>query len=280
MLIDAHSHVDRYGLVDEHALPSALAEIAQHRILTISNSMDLPSYRRNLEISERCDLVLPIFGVHPWNAAENVDRLKDLNEAIESSPMIGEVGLDYYFEDPATYPAQRRVFEYLSAAKEQNKIVSLHTKGAEREVLEVLDRYDPQRVIVHWYSGPVDILSELVAMGAYFTVGIEVLYSEHIRAIAQEVPLNRLLTETDNPGGPAGFIGRPGTPVLLQDVVRGIAQARKTAPEAIIQAVQANLMELIRDNQWLEEKCGLDKNRFRLHNTGDAGPVSQAVLPN
>ncbi len=61
MLIDAHSHVDRYDLVDEHALQSALAEIVQHGILTITNSMDLASYRRNLEISEECDLILPVF---------------------------------------------------------------------------------------------------------------------------------------------------------------------------------------------------------------------------
>ena len=253
MLIDAHSHVDRYSLVDEHALPSALAEIAQHGIFTISNSMDLESYRRNLEISEQCDMVLPVFGVHPWNAAEYVDRLADLTGAIESSPMIGEVGLDHYFvKDAATYPGQRKVLEYfLSAAREQNKIVSLHTKGAEREVLEVLDRYNVQRAIVHWYSGPMDIFKELVARGAYFTVGIEVLYSEHVQAIAQEIPLGRLLTETDNPGGPAGFIGRPGTPVLVKDVVRGIAGARKTTAEAIIQAVQANLTELIGDDPGL-----------------------------
>ena len=140
MLIDAHSHVDRYDLVDECALESALAEITQHRILTISNSMDLPSYKRNLEISEMCSLVLPTFGVHPWNAPEYADRLDDLSEAIEQSPMIGEIGLDHYFiQDTSTYPAQRKVLEFfLGAAREQEKITNLHTKGAEREVLGVI----------------------------------------------------------------------------------------------------------------------------------------------
>jgi TatD DNase family protein len=95
MLIDAHAHVDRYDLVGERALESALGEITQHRIFTISNSMDYPSYRRNVEISEMCDLVLPTFGVHPWNAREYADRLEDLSAAIERSPMIGEIGLDH-----------------------------------------------------------------------------------------------------------------------------------------------------------------------------------------
>jgi len=253
MLIDAHAHVDRYDLVDGQALPSALVEIAQHRILTISNSMDLASYRRNVEISEQCDLILPVFGVHPWNAPQYVDRLQQLKGAIESSPMIGEIGLDHYFvDDVATYPDQRKVLEwFLGAAEEQNKIVCLHTKGAEQEVLELLDRHGIRRMIVHWYSGPMDIFKELVARGAYFTVGIEGVYSEPIRAIAQAIPLGRLLTETDNPGGPAGYIGRPGTPALVKDVVRGVAEARMSTAEAIVEAVQANLLELIRDDPWL-----------------------------
>jgi TatD DNase family protein len=253
MLVDAHSHIDRYDLVDEQALESALAEITQHGIFTISNSMDLSSYRRNLEIGEMCDWVLPTFGVHPWNAPEYADRLEDLSEAIEQSPMLGEIGLDFYFvKDTSAYPNQRKVFEFfLEAAREQEKIVNLHTKGAEKEVLELLDQYDIPRVIVHWYSGPMDIFKEMVARGMYFTVGIEVLYSEHIRAIAQEIPLGQLLTETDNPGGPKGYLGKPGMPALVKEVVEGIAEARETTSEAIIQTIQANLLELIRDNRWL-----------------------------
>lgn len=182
-------------------------------------------------------------------------RLQDLSAAIEASPMIGEIGLDHYFvENAAAFPDQRQVFEYfLGAAREQNKIVSLHTKGAERKVLELLDRYNIPRVIVHWYSGPMDVLRELVARGAYFTIGIEVLYSKHIQAIAGEIPAERLLTETDNPGGPKEFIGGPGMPVLVKDVVRRVAEAKETTVEAIVQLVQTNLIELIRDDPWLAD---------------------------
>jgi TatD DNase family protein len=259
MLIDVHSHVDRYDLVDDQALRSALAQIIQCGILTISNAMDLSSYKRNLEISEVCNLVLPTFGVHPWNAPEYADRLDDLCEAIKASPMLGEIGLDHHFvKDTSTYPAQRKVLEFfLSAARKQAKIVTLHTKGAEREVLGLLDQYDLPRVIVHWYSGPLDIFREMVARGVYFTVGIEVLYSEQIRTIAQEIPSRQLLTETDNPGGPKGFIGKPGMPVLLQDVVQGVAGARRTTTEAITQTVQANMWELIRNDRQLSDTCAV-----------------------
>jgi TatD DNase family protein len=251
MLIDAHSHLDRY----EDGLESALEEITQHRIFTISNSMDLPSYRRNLEIRAMCEFVLPTFGVHPWNASEYADRLADLNEAIEQSPMLGEIGLDFYFVDDASqYPAQRNVFEFfLAAAREQGKIVNLHTKGAEHDVLHLLNRYGIQRAIVHWYSGPLDVFHELVARGVYFTIGVEVLYSDHIRTIAQELPAEQLLTETDNPGGPKGFTGSLGMPLLIRDVVRALAELRNTTAQGIVQTVHVNLARLIRDDPWLSE---------------------------
>jgi TatD DNase family protein len=251
VLIDAHAHVDRYG----DALPAALQEIERHRILTISNAMDLESYQRNLEITAGCSWVLPIFGVHPWNAVQYVTRLEELGEAIAASPMLGEIGLDHYFvEDRSEYPAQRTVFEFfLAAARKQGKVVHLHTKGAEAEVLDLLRQHGIQRAVVHWYSGPLDTFRELLALGAYFTVGVEVLYSDHIRTIARELPLERLLTETDNPGGPKSLIGRPGTPLLIQDVVQGLADLRSTSAASIRGAAKANLARLLRNDIRLPE---------------------------
>lgn len=251
MFIDAHSHLDGY----KNTLKSVLEEIAQHRIFTISNSIDMPSYKRNLEIGKMCELVLPIFGVHPWKASENVDHLEDLSDAIEQSPILGEIGLDHYFvEDVIKYSAQRKVFEFfLAKAKEQEKIVILHTTGAEKDVMKMLDRYDIQRAIVHWYAGPLDVLHELVAKGTYFTIGVEVLYSEHIQRIAQELLSELLLTETDNPGGWKWLAGKPGMPILVIDVVRKLAELRETTVELIVQTVQDNFARLIRDDPWLSE---------------------------
>ncbi len=255
MLIDAHSHLNGYDLLDGGALESALAEIVQHGIFTVSNSMDLPSYRRNLEIAAKCNLVLPVFGVHPWNAPEYIDRLHELDKAEERSPMIGEIGLDHYFiEDRAAYRDQEKVFKYfLGAAADQDKIVILHTKGAERETLDLLNRYHTRRAIVHWYSGPLEIFRELAYRGTYFTVGVEVLFSKHVQTIAGEICPDRLLTETDNPGGPKEFIGRPGTPVLVKDVIRKLAEIRKTTEEAVVGAVRTNLLELMGDDPRLAD---------------------------
>ena len=247
MLIDAHTHIDRYDLLEEGFLESALDEIHHHRIFTLSNSMDIPSYQRNLEISKNNDLILPLFGIHPWNAPEYVSRLDDLHDLISRSPILGEIGLDYFFvEDPSEYPLQRKVFDFfLSEAQDQDKIICLHTKGAEEAVLEMLQSYELPGVLIHWYSGSIDMFNEYVARDAYFTFGVELLYSEHIQNLAKQVAEDRLLTETDNPGGLRSLIGRPGMPSLINDVIDKIAQLRGKSTVEIIQLVQSNMLHLL-----------------------------------
>lgn len=260
LLIDAHSHLDRYG--DE--LPSVLVEIAERSILTVSNSMDLPSYERNLELARRCELVVPTFGVHPWNAPGYADRLNELRQAVERSPMLGEVGLDYHFvQDSSRYDAQRKVLEYfLAAAAEQDKIITLHTKGAEEEIVRLLDQHRIRRAIVHWYSGPLDILRELVDRGFYFTVGVELLHSDYIRTIARRIPSDRILSETDNPGGWEWLTGKPGTPQVLQDVIDELAVLRHTSVHLLIETVKSNFLRLIElDSQLASVRHALARAR-------------------
>ncbi len=251
MFIDAHAHLDRY----EDKLDSVLEEINQNKIFTLSNSMDLPSYRRNLKIAERCKFILPCFGVHPLNAPEYVDHLDALRDAVEQCPLLGEIGLDFHSaEDADQFPAQLKIFEFfLSAAKEQKKMVNLHSRGAEKEVLQLLKDYDIHRAIVHWYSGPLDIFQGLLARGLYFTIGVEVLYSEHIQTIVRKLLDEQLLTETDNPGGQKWLTGEPGMPLLIKDVVQAIAELRKVTVQVIIQTVQTNFVRLIQDDPWLKE---------------------------
>jgi TatD DNase family protein len=258
MLIDAHAHLDGYMGLGAAALDKALAEIDLHKIFTISNSMDVPSYGRNVEIAARCPFVLPAFGIHPWNAHKYADRPEELSAFLDQSPLYGEIGLDHYFvKIKSRYPAQKQIFEFfLGAARDQDKIVIVHTKGAEAEALEILGRHAPLRVIVHWYSGPPDVFRQMVKSGFYFTVGGEVRRSEKIRAIAREIPADRLLTETDNPGGPRSYTRRPGSPADLLEIIRSLAVARGTTPDELVLTIKTNITDLIGNDGrlagWLE----------------------------
>ena len=249
MLIDAHSHIDKYG----EAIDAALEEIRQHRIFTIATAMDVSSYIELCSIAARCDLVLATFGVHPKRAPNYAARLRELTAHIESSPAIGEIGLDFHWvKDSSTYPAQLTVLEYfLAAAREQKKLVNLHTKGAERKILDLLEHYDIQRAIIHWYSGPLEILRAMAEFGAYFTVGVEVFYSDAIRAIAREIPEHLLLTETDNPGGLKWLKGITGMPGEIEKVVTALAELRGASQESIRPTIHQNFLRMIQDDPWL-----------------------------
>jgi TatD DNase family protein len=243
MLIDAHAHLHHYG----KELPAALKEIARHQIFTVAVSMDPSSYLRCIEIGRTQNLVLPSFGIHPWNAPLHADHLDEMYDIAAQSLMLGEIGLDFHFiKDRSQFPAQNRVFEFfLAAAKRQDKIINVHTKGAEKEVLGLLRRHEIRRAIIHWYSGPVDVFKEMVAMGFYFTIGIEVIRSERIREIARQGPADRILTETDNPGGFQWLEGKPGMPRMIRRVTRTVANLRGISADAMIEIVTANFEKLI-----------------------------------
>ena len=241
-LIDAHTHLDHY----QAELPAALAEIEQHHILTVSVAMDIPSYLRTKEIASASPWIVPTFGIHPWRAYLYADKLTELDPWIAESPLLGEIGLDYVWdEDPAHYPLQRTVFEYfLAAAHAQNKVVNLHTKGAEPEILDLLRRYAVERAIIHWYSGPLDVLDKLIDHGCYFTIGVELMVSAQIQEIAQRVPLERLLTETDNPGGQHWLTGEVGMPCLVQTVIEHLAMLKQLTTIDLMAIVQNNFQRL------------------------------------
>lgn len=247
-MIDAHAHIDKFG----DALPEALAQIREASILTLAVSMDVSSFQETLRISEAEPLILPCFGIHPWEAPRFSANLTGLASLIEEATMIGEIGLDHFFvKDSAEFPAQEVVFDYfLDAAETSGKIINVHTTGAEREVLEHLRKRSLPGIIIHWYSGPLDLVDQFLELGAYFTIGVEVLRSKTIQALARELPVDRLLTETDNPGGWHWMAGELGYPVLLGKVETTLAGLRGVEREAMSERVTRNMLGLL-------SRCGV-----------------------
>jgi len=243
MLLDAHAHLDMY---DADTLDEILLEITANKIFTISNSMDIASFKRNLEISKMSNLIMPSFGIHPWKASQYVKNLDSLVDYIIQSPILGEIGLDFYFvNEKSQISDQLEVFEFfLTASKELRKTINVHSKGAEKEILNLVNRFDLKQMIIHWYSGPLNILSHLIDRGAYFTVGIEILHSKHIRNIARRIPLDKLLTETDNPGGANWLTGQTGTPRLLLSVLNSLADIKRIDPAELNVRVLENFTKL------------------------------------
>ncbi len=251
MLIDAHTHIDLYGENETQAL----AEIKQYTIFSIANSMDPDSYQKNLEIGRDNGLILPIFGIHPFNAAKWVDKLPELDWAFDQSPIYGEIGLDSRFaKDDSQWQAQTRVFEYfLNKAEEQNKTVIVHSKGNEQAVFELIEKHQIKKCIMHWFSGSLDFFRQPASRGAYFTIGVEILYSEHIKNIAREVPMDRLLTETDNPLVKLSLPNALGLPRNIIDVVSELSAVKNTTVEQMTDLIQENFQRISQDDPTLSK---------------------------
>ena len=245
MLFDAHVHVDAF----KDAWPGALAEIRADGIVTLAVSMDVPSYLASKELCAQDPRLIPAFGIHPWEAPRWHRRLDEIGPLVAEAPMLGEVGLDRRFvKDETAYGPQEEVFAwFLDAARATGKLLNLHTSGAEARVAELLEAHDPPHAMIHWYNGPMGALTRMADRGAYFSVGVEILSSDRIRKVARRVPLDRLVSETDNPGGWAWLEDEPGMPRLIHRVVEALASLHGRTPGEMEALLEENARRLLAD---------------------------------
>jgi TatD DNase family protein len=109
----------------------------------------------------------------------------------------------------------------------------------------MLDRFGVRRAIVHWYSGPRDAFEALIARDCYFTFGVETPLADSIQALAHAAPHERILTETDGPGGLHWLTGEVGMPRHIHDVLQALARVRGLSVADMTGIVAANWRRLI-----------------------------------
>lgn len=241
MYCDFHTHLYLYSNIE-----TIVREINDNNILTVASSIDVESYLRTLDIAKSSPLIIPTFGIHPSKAHSYSTRLSEIDDYLKRSPLIGEIGLDYLWVDPVNKPAQKKVFRYISEkAVELDKYIVIHTKDAEDDILEILGELNAKKVIIHWYSGPLDTFREYIKRGWYFTFGIELEYSPHIRSLAVITPKDRLLTETDNPVGVEWLTGRTGMPSDIAAVYRILADTIELKPEQLKTLIGKNMNRVL-----------------------------------
>ncbi len=228
-LVDAHTHIDPA----QHAAAATLAGRGLWQLVAATRPDQCQLVADLARCSER---IIPTFGLHPWYAA---DFPEDVMDAwLHQAQIIGEIGLDTVW---ATTPLdrQRAVFLHqLELAVQLRKPVMLHTKGAEAEILQLLQQHTPPQTIVHWYSGPPEHLPGYIDLGCYFTLGPDIQQNPAVREVCRQVPLNRLLTETDGTGAVTWALDQPCTLNDVPDVLRATL-----AEAAAIKGVSVELMQ-------------------------------------
>lgn len=187
-----------------HVTPALLPYL--HGVRCIANA-DCPAEDTFLNQADLPDMVISV-GVHPWKA--DVAPWDDMEPLLRNAAVIGEIGLDNVW-CTVDLEVQRAVFRrQLELAQALRKPVILHTKGMEHEILDTIRRY-PNRYLVHWYAC-ADWQQDYMDLGCWFTVGPDVALDRDVARLAQAVPLDRLLIESDGVDGIAWGQGTTLTP--------------------------------------------------------------------
>ena len=139
-------------------------------------------------------------GLHPLLAAENKRELPLFQRLIDETSYIGEIGLDFSKEGYTSKEDQIIVLkEILTLLQGKRKIVSVHSRRAEKELLEVLGEYNIENVIFHWYSGSASLIPAILERGYYFSINEAMTLSHSGKCIIEKIPRDRILMETDAP---------------------------------------------------------------------------------
>ena len=243
MYIDAHSHLDFY---DEN-VEKAIVDINNNHILTLAMSMDIESYNKNKVYAKKSRYIKPCFGIHPWKAHEFKYSLTTLIPYIEESEIIGEIGLDFVWSEGShTYTKQREIFYFiLEESVKRNKVINLHTKGAEYEIYNALKKYNYSKAIIHWYSGDLETLDKYINLGCYFTISVDLGYSDIANKILDRIPIERLLVETDGPEALEWVNGEYGYPSVIKDVVKKVSDYRNISLRELNKVIEDNYNRLM-----------------------------------
>lgn len=196
------------------------------------------------------DFVHAALGVHPTEFFnEDLDAtLNIIRENRAHLVAVGEIGLDYWHKLVRKDKAQRgRQTEFyvaqLAAARELDLPVSVHSRGAWRDCLSLASEHGPGRGVFHWYSGPLDVLDDVLDAGYYVSCTPALEGSPELRAAMARAPLERILVETDSPVW-IKSLNRPSEPADVQLTIGHLADLKGLPREDVEEATARNAESL------------------------------------
>lgn len=221
-----------------------LREVTRNKILTLNSAVDPESIKTAVTLNRKCPWIQTAAGIHPWNAGiYGPETIESLDKEFKAALQISEIGIDSIWAPPeADIKKQKSLLEaQLSMAVKHNKPVTLHTKGAEQQVLTVLKTIRPPSALVHWFDGSQSQLKEYIDLNCFFTVSPAVFTDRKFRSLMKEIPLNRLLPETDNPGTWSWLFNEDGQPLQITKVMTECASFLKCDEDEMLLQYKANL---------------------------------------
>lgn len=243
MIIDTHCHIDMYPN------PIQVLNECEKRGVTVISMTSLPSHFElgyNHFIGKK--KVRQALGFHPL-IIKNYDTAEILKfeKLINKTSYIGEIGLDFSREGIKTKGLQIQIFNKILEIIKNNdsrKILSLHSRGAEKEVLNHLIENKIKYAIFHWYSGNIGVIENILKAGYYFSINTSMIKSKKGIDIISRIPLNRILIESDGP-----YIDNKGKPIYPFDLIEiysYLAKKNNISLEDITNVIKVNFFTLLK----------------------------------
>ncbi|MBK1838027.1 TatD family hydrolase [Azospirillum sp. YIM B02556] len=253
MLVDSHCHLDFPDFAEElDAVVDRARQAGIGRMVTICTYIS--RFDRILAVAERYDDILCTVGVHPHQAAEEfaittVDTLVELSRHPKVIG-LGETGLDYFY-DKSPRDQQRECFRrHIRASLETGLPLIVHTRDADDDTMRIVKEEaagQPVKGLLHCFSSGRALAEEAVEYGFTLSLSGIVTFkkSEELRAIVKDVPLDRILVETDAPYlAPIPFRGKRNEPAYVAHTAACVAEVKGVSAEELARATTDNFFRL------------------------------------
>lgn len=248
-MIDTHSHInfDDY----KENFDSFLKDIKDNGTdYVIIPGVEPSTFDEIISLCEKYDMLFAAIGIHPSEAKTYTTEVeKEIYEKLKNEKVIaiGEIGLDYYWEQE-TKELQKEVFrKQLKIAEELQIPVLIHDREAHEDTFNILQEFNLKDVIFHCFSGNSEFAQKCIEKGYYIAIGGVVTFknAKDLKEVAKITPLEKLLLETDAPYlAPVPFRGKLNTPAYLKYIAQEIANIKEIDVEKVKQQTTINAQKI------------------------------------
>lgn len=251
MIIDTHAHYDDKAFEEDRAeVLESMTDAGVGRIVNIGSS--LGACKRTIQLMEQYDFIYGALGIHPTDSGEltesDIEWIKE-KCALEKCVAVGEIGLDYYWDEPEREIQKKWFVRQLELAREVKLPVVIHSRDAAQDTLDIMKAEKAQEIggVVHCYSYSRELAKTFLDMGYYFGIGGVVTFNNgrKLKEVVEYLPMDRIVLETDSPYlAPVPFRGKRNDSRKLTYVVEQIANIKGISTEEVIQTTTQNAYNL------------------------------------
>lgn len=246
-IFDSHAHYDDKWFDDDR--DKVLLSLPRKGVCgVVNNAVNLQTAKTAIDFAEKYDYFYATVGFHPENLSDiTPDYLDEMEKLLQhkKAVAIGEIGLDYHWDIPRDL--QKREFErQLTFSKDMDMPVVVHDREAHGDTMELLRKYRPKG-IVHCFSGSRELMKEVMRLGMYISLGGVVTFKNARQSVevANEVPLDRLLLETDAPYmAPVPFRGKRCDSSMIIYCAEKIASLRGITTQQLLDITRENALRM------------------------------------